>query len=216
MSEVNSPYVNQLNGRKIVFIKREDGIVSGENQCDHCVMNSQNTCSHLLMHKDHPNHVVPHSDLTCEQDLGSVWRYADELTTKGEPMEPAVKPSEPALGRKFDSGKPMYALLPMNALEEVVKVLTVGAVRYNEPIGQENWRVVPDADFRYYNAHQRHIMANQQGERLDLDKNGSKGTNCYHLACAITSLMFRLQVQIEEDIANGTYDENLWKEALKP
>lgn len=197
--------VNELNGRKIVFIKMDSRELESGDQCSNCVMLNED-CSYLRNH----------DDLLCDRDFESVWKYADELTTKGESMEPAVKSSEPALGRKFDSGKPMYALLPMNALEEVVKVLTVGAVRYNEPIGQENWRVVPDADFRYYNAAQRHIMANQKGERLDLDKDGSKGTNCYHLACAITSLMFRLQVQIEEDIANGTYDENLWKEALKP
>ncbi|ASJ79193.1 hypothetical protein P26059A_0041 [Curvibacter phage P26059A] len=197
MSEVKSLYVNELNGRKIIFIKRDDSVIGDPNQCKHCIMLHAPDCSPL---------VDDSGELMCERDEESVWQYA--------PEEPSVKSPEPSTGRKFDSGKPMYALLPTNALEEVVKVLTVGAVRYNEPIGQENWRLVPDADFRYYNATQRHIMAVKKGERLDLDKDDSKGTNCYHLACAITSLMFRLQTQIEEDIANGTYDENLWKKAL--
>lgn len=200
MSEVKSPYVNELNGRKIIFIKRDDSVIGDPNQCKHCVMQSEDGCSEL---------VNASGAYMCNIDDESVWQYAPEVSE-----EPTVKPPEPSAGRKFDSGKPMYSLLPTNALEEVVKVLTVGAVRYNEPIGQENWRLVPDADFRYYNATQRHIMAVKKGERLDLDKEGSKGTNCYHLACAITSLMFRLQTQIEEDIANGTYDENLWKKAL--
>ena len=186
MSEVKSPYVNELNGRKIIFIKRDDGIVSGENQCDHCVMNSQNTCSHLLMHEDHPNHVAPHSDLTCEQDLSSVWRYADELTTKGEPMEPAVKPSEPALGRKFDSGKPRYSLLPPHALEEVAKVLTYGSLKYAD----HNWMKIENPDDRFFSAANRHMWAWQKGEKTD-SENG-----CSHLAAAIASLMFILELEI--------------------
>lgn len=204
MSEVKSPYVNELNGRKIVFIKMTEKECSDKYQCRHCVMHEEDRCDKLSYE----------GKLVCDLDFEGVWKFADEVTHAEPKQEPPVKPPEPAAGRKFDSGKPMYSLLPTNALEEVVKVLTVGAVRYNEPIGQENWRLVPDADFRYYNATQRHIMAVKKGERLDLDKDGSKGTNCYHLACAITSLMFRLQTQIEEDIANGTYDENLWKKAL--
>lgn len=205
-TKTSPTYTNELNGRKIVFVKMNDEEVSNGLQCYNCVMRDEDFCVHLRNEAG--------DDMACEDDLGAVWKFADEVAQEPTAEEPLVNAAEPALGRKFDSGKPMYALLPMNALEEVVKVLTVGATRYNEPIGQENWRVVPDADFRYYNATQRHIMANQKGERLDLDKDGSKGTNCYHLACAITSLMFRLQVQIEEDIANGTYDENLWKKAL--
>lgn len=200
MSEVKSPYVSELDGRKIVFVKMTDTEIEDEYQCSHCV----GSCSEAM----------PNGELVCDQDFEGAWKFADEVTQAATKQESSVKPPEPAAGRKFDSGKPMYSLLPTNALEEVVKVLTVGAVRYNEPIGQENWRLVPDADFRYYNATQRHIMAVKKGERLDLDKDDSKGTNCYHLACAITSLMFRLQTQIEEDIANGTYDENLWKKAL--
>lgn len=195
MVDRNDPNVGNFDGRKIIFIKKTDDMNS--QQCGNCILEGHHDCNEFYG-----------GSIKCD-DVTKVWQYAPEVTE-----EPSVKPPEPATGRKFDSGKPMYSLLPTNALEEVVKVLTVGAVRYNEPIGQENWRLVPDADFRYYNATQRHIMAVKKGERLDLDKDGSKGTNCYHLACAITSLMFRLQTQIEEDIANGTYDENLWKKAL--
>lgn len=101
-------------------------------------------------------------------------------------------------GKKYDSGKPMYNLLPADALEEVVKVLTVGAIRYNEPVDQENWRLVSNPQSRYFAAAQRHQWADQRGEFIDKSTETSVGTDCYHLACAITSLMFKLQLRIEE------------------
>ena len=113
------------------------------------------------------------------------------------------KKKNPLMGRKYDSGKPMYNLLPADALEEVVKVLTAGALKYNEPIDQENWRLVDNPQSRYFSAAQRHIWADKRGEQIDIDKVNpdgsiSKGTNCYHLACAIASLMFMLQLKMEK------------------
>lgn len=105
---------------------------------------------------------------------------------------------EKQLGKKYDAGKPMYNLLPADALEEVVKVLTVGAMRYNEPVDQENWRLVANPQTRYFAAAQRHQWADQRGEFIDKSTETSTGTDCYHLACAIASLMFKLQLRIEE------------------
>lgn len=103
-----------------------------------------------------------------------------------------------SLGRKYDEGKPMYNLLPADALEEVVKVLTAGAIKYNEPIDQENWRYVDNPDARYFAASQRHQWAHKRGELMDNGTPEKPGTKCYHLACAITSLMFMLQLEIEK------------------
>lgn len=112
------------------------------------------------------------------------------------------KPSEGSAGKKYDAGKPMYALMPEDAEEEVVKALTVGASRYNEPISEENWRKVDNPFFRYYSAARRHMKADRKGELIDVDKVNpdgsiSKGTDCYHLACAVASLMFMLQLRME-------------------
>ena len=98
----------------------------------------------------------------------------------------------------------MYALLPVDALEEVVKVLTAGAVKYNEPMSEENWRKVDNPFFRYYGAAMRHMEADRKGEMIDIDKVNkdgsiSKGTDCHHLACAIASLMFMLQLNLENN-----------------
>jgi len=115
-----------------------------------------------------------------------------ELVTDVQPT--AVQP----LGKKYDQGKPMYNLLPADALEEVVKVLTVGAIRYNEPIDQENWRLVDNPQTRYFAAAQRHLWADKRGEDIDAGTEEHPGTDCYHLACAISSLMFKLQLKIEQ------------------
>jgi len=125
-------------------------------------------------------------------DSGYTIRSADTELVSDTPIA-----SQP-LGKKYDQGKPMYNLLPADALEEVVKVLTVGAVRYNEPIDQENWRLVDNPQTRYFAAAQRHLWADKRGEDIDAGTEEHPGTDCYHLACAISSLLFKLQLKIEQ------------------
>jgi hypothetical protein len=85
-------------------------------------------------------------------------------------------------GVKFDSGKPQWSLLPFEALEEVVEVLTSGAKKY----APNNWKYVPDADDRYMDAAFRHITAYMQGNKYD----NETGNN--HLAHAVCCLLFKL------------------------
>lgn len=106
------------------------------------------------------------------------------------PME--IKPE----GRKYDSGKPMYNLIPADALEEVVKVLTYGSLKYNEPAHEENWRKVDHPEQRYFAAMQRHVWATRKGEMNDPESGIS------HYAHAITSLLFLLQKQIEQNASS--------------
>jgi hypothetical protein len=87
-------------------------------------------------------------------------------------------------GLKYDSGKPEYGLLPPLALEEVAKVLTVGAQKYS----RENWRFVDDGPRRYFDALQRHVWAWKRGETLDPE------TGLSHLAHAGCCLMFLLEL----------------------
>lgn len=97
-----------------------------------------------------------------------------------------IRDSNQDQGRKFDQEKPRYDLLPPYALEEVVKVLTFGATKYSD----ENWRKVPEGRRRYFAAAQRHQWQHKRGELVDKD------SNCYHLACAITNLMFILEKEL--------------------
>lgn len=171
MSEVKSPYVNELNGRKIVFIKRDDSVIGDPDQCKHCVMHYEDECSKLV----DDNRV-----LMCERDRESVWQYAPEVSE-----EPSAKPPKPAAGRKFDSGKPRYSLIPPNALEEVARVLTYGSQKYED----HNWLRVDNANDRFFSAANRHMWAWKKGEKID-DEN-----QCSHLAAAIASLMFILELE---------------------
>lgn len=77
-------------------------------------------------------------------------------------------------GRKFDHGKPDYTLLPFGALQDVVKVLGFGAVKY----GRDNWQAVERQ--RYVAAAFRHLVAIAKGEELDEE---SGMPHAAHLSC---------------------------------
>lgn len=83
-------------------------------------------------------------------------------------------------GVKYDTGKPEYGLIPPFALEELAIVLTIGAQKYD----RENWRKVPDATRRYFDALQRHLWAYKRGEKFDPE------TKRPHLGHALACLVF--------------------------
>ena len=83
-------------------------------------------------------------------------------------------------GIKFDQSKPRASLLPKGAVNAVIRVLEFGANKYAE----NNWKHVPDAKTRYYDAMQRHIDAWWNGEQKDPE------TGEHHLAHAICCGMF--------------------------
>jgi hypothetical protein len=86
-------------------------------------------------------------------------------------------------GIKFDDDKPDYSLLPPNALEDVVKVLTIGAKKYD----RHNWKKLDNIDDRYFAAAQRHLWALQKNETFD------KETGIHHGAHAICCIMFLVE-----------------------
>ena len=86
-------------------------------------------------------------------------------------------------GIKFDDDKPDYSLLPPNALEDVVKVLTYGAQKYD----RNNWKKLENLDDRYFAAAQRHLWALQKGETFDDE------TGIHHGAHAICCMMFLVE-----------------------
>ena len=86
-------------------------------------------------------------------------------------------------GIKFDDDKPDYSLLPPNALEDAVKVLTIGAKKYD----RHNWKKLDNIDDRYFAAAQRHLLALQKGETFDDE------TGIHHGAHAICCMMFLVE-----------------------
>lgn len=89
---------------------------------------------------------------------------------------------DPTEGRKYDTGKPDYTLLPWDAVEDVVRVLDYGAKKY----ARDNWRYVDDAETRYLAAAFRHLAAYARGENRDPE------TDQPHLAHAACCLLFIL------------------------
>lgn len=88
-------------------------------------------------------------------------------------------------GRKDDSGKPRWDLLPWREVEQVVGVMTFGAGKYSD----NGWQQVvagPGWRARYFSACHRHIAAWWSGEYRD----GETGHS--HLAHAICCLLILL------------------------
>ena len=87
----------------------------------------------------------------------------------------------------------MMLLLPFEAIELIVQVLTDGATTY----GDDNWKRVPNAKNRYFAAMMRHIVAYKKGERFD--ESGRR-----HLAHAASNLMFLMYfTEINNEETNG-------------
>lgn len=60
-------------------------------------------------------------------------------------------------------GKLRWELLPLEEVEELVKVYTFGAAKYAE----NSWQKLPDGYRRYKAALFRHILAYEKGETMD-------------------------------------------------
>lgn len=123
------------------------------------------------------------SDIRWECEKCGHWHNNGELKcsccSKYEPVEQ---------GRKHDSNKPRYSLLPSGTVNQVIQVLEYGAVKY-EP---ENWQHVPSARTRYYDAAMRHIDDWWNGSEVDEE------SSLPHLAHAICCLLFLLWFDDQE------------------
>jgi len=95
-------------------------------------------------------------------------------------------------GVKYDAGKPQFSLVPPLAHEAHAEVLTFGAAKY----APDNWRKVDNAQTRYIDAALRHVNAHVKGEHIDPE------SNLMHLAHAIASLSFALELLIESQGKN--------------
>ena len=111
--------------------------------------------------------------------------------TESNLMKPTIKeveeymaalnlPESSTLGIKYDGSKLRYSLLPLDSLQEVVKVLEFGAKKY----APDNWKHVDNAEARYWDAAMRHIVAYKLEDKADSE------TGLSHLAHAICCLLF--------------------------
>lgn len=94
-------------------------------------------------------------------------------------------------GKKFDSDKIRWDLLPMDALNEVAKILTFGYHKY----GAHNWRGGMEWS-RLYGATYRHLYQSIIGKDYDDE---SKLLHLAHAACNILFLIEYLLHNIGND-----------------
>lgn len=100
-------------------------------------------------------------------------------------------------GVKYDEDKPKFSLMKPDALMEMVAVLTYGAKKYSP----DNWKHLENARQRYFDAANRHLWQWYGGEKKDPE------SGLHHLAHAMSSLMFLVQMDKEEE------DAEAWEEA---
>lgn len=72
----------------------------------------------------------------------------------------------------FQDGKLRWDLLPLEEIEDIVKVYTSGANKY----GENTWQLLDNGYQRYKAAMLRHLLEYEKGNKIDED------TGCQHLA----------------------------------
>ncbi len=87
------------------------------------------------------------------------------------------------IGRKDDTSKLRWSLLPKGTISQVLEILEFGAQKY-EP---DNWQHVPNAKQRYYDALMRHVDAWWKGEKNDPE---SGKHHLAHAGCCVLFLLF--------------------------
>jgi len=109
-------------------------------------------------------------------------------TTKKMYFEKDLEVKQKKGGLKHDTGKQRYDLIPADALDKFVEVLTFGSEKY----GDNNWRLVDSMDERYFAALMRHMWAWKRGETFDEE------SGLPHLAHAACCVMFMLDEEAGE------------------
>ena len=88
-------------------------------------------------------------------------------------------------GLKYDENKDRWDLLPIECVEDIVKVLTMGAAKYSS----NNWQNVENGEDRYYAALLRHLVAHRKGETIDPE------SGMLHLAHVATNAIFLMWLE---------------------
>lgn len=113
---------------------------------------------------------------------GENW-IQDTKTDKLNLIQEAMKPDLKETGFiKADSGKLQWSLLPFAQLEDVVKVLMMGAEKYTP----DNWKKCNDTK-RYEDALLRHVISYVSGDGKDKE---SKLSHLAHAVCNCLFLMY--------------------------
>ena len=84
-------------------------------------------------------------------------------------------------GFRYNTGKPMMELIEPGFMEEVAKILTFGAEKYDT----NNWKKFDSVKrFQTYGSLMRHLEAHRKGEKTDPE------SGCSHLCHIVANSMF--------------------------
>jgi len=106
-------------------------------------------------------------------------------------------------GVKYDNDKPRWGLLPYKQVEQIVDVLTFGSKKYSD----DNWKKVPNAEERYFDAMLRHITEYRYGDKSDTETTKS------HLAHAMCCALFLMWFDDNPD-AERFFDDDVEKDDI--
>jgi len=108
-------------------------------------------------------------------------------------------------GVKHDQKKERWDLLPWICIQEVVKVLTFGCVKYSD----NNWQQVEDPRKRYFSAAHRHLYAWARGYEKD------DQSKLPHLAHAVCNLLFLLWFDLTDKLVKRDPISEIFVETKK-
>ena len=92
-------------------------------------------------------------------------------------------------GKKYDTNKRRWMLLPIRPIEKIIDVLMYGANKY----GDNNWKKSPNLEDRYFAALLRHLMAWRKGEHRDPE------SGMLHLSHAACNAIFLLWHELKKE-----------------
>lgn len=115
---------------------------------------------------------------------------------------------------KQDEGKLRYDLLPFDAVDEVVEVLTYGINKYPKP--EENWRQNSTKEDikRYEAALLRHMSDLMQGKVIDVGTLDKPGSGLPHIAHIATNALFIIALQKKYGCYDGKTSHGIIGEPL--
>jgi hypothetical protein len=97
--------------------------------------------------------------------------------------------------------KNRWDLVQYDCVEDLVKILTFGSVKY----GDNSWQQVENAEDRYFAALMRHLVASRNGEKTDEESGLS---HLSHVMCNVMFLLW-LEKHKEKNKADKWVEENL-------
>ena len=149
----------------------------GQSDCNYCYMQQNRYCKAW---------VTMYCGIKTRADNQSVYY---KLVEQCKPKDMEQKTETKNTSKKNDriDDKPMWELLPLQDIEDVVKVYTAGAKKY----GPDQWQNLPDGYKRYKAALFRHLVEYEKGNWLDPE------TGCIHLAQVAWNAIAMLHIEKE-------------------